>query len=642
LIFGDTSALCADLTARLKSTGNHVVRLVAHEAGSESSAGVWPVNPSNANDVAQTVATALAAALLPCRHAVCLWGTSLPATDTIAAAYQQTISCCTHALHAAQALIRATLPAPPKLWLTTRGAQSAGATTPDVRSAPIWGLGRVLAVEHPEVFGGLIDLEAHGTSAADTEAIFFQISRPDGAEQCAFRRGVRFVPQLIPPSETAETALDWPVDGCHIITGGLGGVGLHIAHWMATQGARRLVLMSRRTIPPRAEWDRIAPHEAMFETVTRIREIEQLGAVVKAVAIDLADEAGLLQAMKSLTAENWLPVYGVIHAAAAIEDRLIPQLDRDAIQASFHAKVLGALHLESCLIDQPLQFFVYCSSVSSLLGQAGQANYAAANAFLDALVDRRRAEGRPALGINWGGWYGAGTAVSAGGRRTIQSLEQRGFLGFLPAQGVAALERLLRRNATHAVVMRVDWGTFRRAYPEGEEPPLLQRLAATAPVSALLAPAKTSRKEESKPRAREQLLTLAPGAARAEFVQQHLMELLASVLRLDAGAIDPTKTVGTLGLDSLMAVEFKNRCEHSFGLSLSATMVWNYPTIAALTKYLSDKLGLGTAPAPESQIAPAFVPAPATTDARAAAVLSDVTDLSEEAALQALLGTRGA
>ena len=180
------------------------------------------------------------------------------------------------------------------------------------------------------------------------------------------------------------------VDGCYLITGGLGGMGLHIAQWLARQGARKLVLLGRTPLPPRSEWEMVERDSRTFNQIASIREIEGIGATVQTAAIDIANQNDVERLLKSLDTEEWMPIYGVVHTAAVADDRLVPNLDIQGLEAAFHPKILGALTLEHCLADQPLQFFVCCSSVGALLGQTGQANYAAANAFLDAFVQRRR------------------------------------------------------------------------------------------------------------------------------------------------------------------------------------------------------------------------------------------------------------
>jgi acyl transferase domain-containing protein/NAD(P)-dependent dehydrogenase (short-subunit alcohol dehydrogenase family)/ubiquinone/menaquinone biosynthesis C-methylase UbiE/acyl carrier protein/ribosomal protein S18 acetylase RimI-like enzyme len=632
LIFGDSSALCSELTKRLESRGNRVIRLVAQAGDMRRSADVWPVDPADADSVAQGVAHALAETSLPCRYALCLWGASL-AAHSDAAAYETMLSCSSAALHAAQSLLRDSATATPPLWMVTRSAQPANGSSPDPRCAPIWGLTRVLAVEHPKSYGGLIDLEASGPLSADVDAIISQVLRPDDADECAFRGGVRFVPTLLPSPQASELRRDWR-GGCYLITGGLGGVGLNIARWMAQQGARRIVLLSRRTLPARAEWDGMDPADVRGEMIARIREIERFGAEVLPIAIDVADQAALRRVVGDLLAQAWGPIRGVVHAAAAIEDRLLTELDRAAIDASFQAKVRGALNLEFCLSGQPLEFLVYCSSVSSLLGQVGQASYSAANACLDALASRARSKGLPALSVLWGGWQGAGMASSGGGLRSIQSLERLGVWGFSAAQATAALGRLLGRETAQAVVTRLDWAGLGR---DASLPPLLRRLAAAAPVASD-EPMMRERAQDSATSMRRKLLALAAGSERGEELQRQLRELLAGVLRLEPAAIDSHTTLGSLGLDSLMAVEFKNRCERSFDLKLSPTLVWSYPTITALAGYFSDKLGFGMSAA-EAPAAVARAPL-AGDDVRAAEVMRDVNELSEQAALQALLGAR--
>jgi len=332
-------------------------------------------------------------------------------------------------------------------------------------------------------------------------------------------------------------------------------------------------------------------------------------------------------------------VRGVVHAAAVAEDRLLPKLDREGFRVSFRPKVFGALMLDHCLNDQPLEFFICCSSVGALLGQTGQANYAAANAFLDAFVHARRARGQPALGVNWGGWYGSGLALSEGGQRTIKGLEMRGVLGFQSSDGVAALNLLLRRNAVQATVVHMDWPRFRQAYPAGEEPPFLSSLATGVRLAA-----PSDELEEVVPAMRsslrEQLLALESGAARRAMLETHLKSLLAAVLKLETEAIDVEKPLGALGLDSLLGFEFKNRCEKSLRLTLSATIVWNYPTIQTLASHLAEKLGVDLAEESAGRVSETGAKKQQIGPAAANKVVESVEQLSEEEVLDALLKGR--
>ncbi len=640
LVFSDNSPVCDAIVRLLMIRGNEVVRIDRGDAFETLGERYYRVDGSRPDQLQRAITAALTAVALPCRYAVCLWGvTSHHESDEIEALYDQAIALSSQALHVAQSLIRSFQTQGPRLWLVTRGAQPPCTTgLPALSTAPLWGVGRVLAVEHPEIWGGMLDLDPTASPDDSARAIIAQVTTPESEDQCSFREGVRFVPRLVPQAKPtiAEIPVAWLADGCYLITGGLGGMGLHIAQWLAKQGARKLVLLGRTPLPPRSQWEMVERNSRAFEQIAVIREIEGHGAVVKTVAIDIANKLDVRQLLKSLQAEGWLPICGVVHTAAVADDQLVPKVDVQSLQLVFRPKVLGALVLEECLADQPLQFFICCSSVGALLGQTGQANYAAANAFLDAFVQRRHTRQQPALGVNWGGWQGAGLAVTPGGRRTLMSLEQRGILSFKSSQGVASLDLLIRRGSLQATVIRMDWARFRQTYPIGEEPPLLVDLAAGVPAPKALVGQKPA---TGVPKAglREQLLALDSGTARRAMLEAVLKDLLAIVLKLDAVAIDGEKSMGALGLDSLMGFELKNRCEQSLGLALSATIVWNYPTVSALARHLADKLGVTLTETPAIAHATETGPVKPASEERVAAVINSVGQLSEDEALNVLL-----
>ena len=527
LLFGDTSPVCDAIARLLTIRGNEVLRIDRGCDFETLGEHRYRVDAARPDQIKQAVDAALAAVSLPCHHAINLWSlTSLKESREIEALYHQTIALCSQALGTAQSLIGIAATRQPRLWLVTRGAQPPYTIgLPALSESSLWGLGRAIAVEHPEIWGGLLDLDPAASPNECAEAILAQVTTPDGEDQCAFRAAVRFVPRLVPQTK-ADLVRDpfvCSADGCYLVTGGLGGMGLHIARWLARQGARKLVLLGRTPLTSRSQWDKVERDSRAFDQIASIREIERLGATVKTAAIDVANKQDIQRLLKSLDAEEWLPIYGIVHAAAVADDRLVPNLDLQSLQAAFQPKILGALTLEDSLAGQPLQFFICCSSVGALLGQAGQANYAAANAFLDAFVQRRRIERQPALGINWGGWYGAGLALTSGGRRTITSLEQRGIFGFQPSQGVAALDLLMRRESTQATVIRMDWSRFRKTYPIGEEPPLLAILAAGRQVPTTVE-AEGSVAGVPKTGLREQLFALDSAAARRAMLEAQLQK----------------------------------------------------------------------------------------------------------------------
>ena len=274
--------------------------------------------------------------------------------------------------------------------------------------------------------------------------------------------------------------LQWRPDCSYLITGGLGDLGLLVAHWMVEQGARRLILLGRTKLPPRASWNSVEAESRLAHQIAAVRELESLGASVHLASVDVADEGQLSAFLHEFRAEGWPPIRGVVHAAGVLHDGLLTQLDAAALNEVLRPKVIGGWLLHRLLKDAPLDFFVLFSSAGSLLGQPGQGNYAAANAFLDALAHHRRAQGQPALSINWGAWGKLGFADTSGGKRLAARLALLGIRSIAPAQALEVLERLLWQDSTQVMAVPVDWRQFRQFYFAGSEPPLLSELARRA------------------------------------------------------------------------------------------------------------------------------------------------------------------
>ena len=266
-----------------------------------------------------------------------------------------------------------------------------GGSPASLLQAPLWGLGRSLALEHPETWGGLVDLDPC-VPAGEAEALVEAIARPGEGTQVAFRAGRWHVPRLARAERLAGTAdgLALRPEGTYLITGGLGSLGLLAARWLAQRGARRLVLLGRRGLPDRALWDGLPPSDASFATVAAVRELEGLGATVIVAAADVADPSQMAALFGQLR-KNLPPIRGVIHAAGVIEPRASRDLDLRSLQAVLRPKVQGTWALHQLTRDLPLDFLVLFSSVSSVWGSARLVDYAAANQFLDAFAHFRRA-----------------------------------------------------------------------------------------------------------------------------------------------------------------------------------------------------------------------------------------------------------
>ena len=364
-------------------------------------------------------------------------------------------------------------------------------------------------------------------------------------------------------------------DGAYLITGGLGALGLAMARALVDAGARHVALLGRR-----------APGE---EARRLIVALEQVGAEVATIQADVAEPGPMATALEALR-RRMPPLRGVIHAAGVLDDATLLRTERSHLRAVMAPKATGAWVLHTLTESDPLDFFVLCSSVSPLLGLAGQAGYAGANAFLDALARYRRSLGRPAVSIGWGPWSDIGLAAARRDRGA--RLEGLGLGSLSPEQGVQAFTSMLGSDRAHQAVMVFDAEAWSIARGGGPDPFL----------GALLRPS-TARTDAGGATLPE-VLRAAPASARLGMLQAHLTARVARILRLEPTRVDAEAPLKSLGLDSLMTLELRNRLEADCGLRLSATLVWNYPTIAALAGHIAEALDL-VSDSPRVEAAPA-------------------------------------
>ncbi len=281
---------------------------------------------------------------------------------------------------------------------------SAESAPPSISQAPVWGLGRVIAQEHPTLSGGSVDLDPDGPLiGASVDQLWQQISQIGSENQVAFRQGHRYVARLArrERSDEPDTALRLRADSTYLIVAGSGDLGLAVAQWMIDRGACRLILLGRTGLPPRSQWREVEVDSRLAHQIDAIRAMEAMGASLSLAAIDVTDELQLSAFLAEFAVEGWPPIRGVVHTAGVLNDGLLSELDAESFTLVLRPKVIGGWLLHQLLANHPLDFFVLFSSASALLGQPGQGNYAAANAFLDTLAHYRRAQGRPALTINW-------------------------------------------------------------------------------------------------------------------------------------------------------------------------------------------------------------------------------------------------
>ena len=380
-------------------------------------------------------------------------------------------------------------------------------------------------------------------------------------------------------------------EATYLVTGGLGGLGLCLARLLARQGAAHLLLIGRSGVSTETQRQAVA-------------ELQGLGTEITVAAADVADAAQLAALLAALPADR--PLRGVVHAAGLLDDALLPEQSVQRFHTVMAPKVAGAWNLHQLTRDRELDFFVLYSSVAALLGTPGQGNYAAANAFLDALAHHRKGLGLPALSLGWGPFADVGLAAAQENRGA--RLAGRGMRLLSPAEGGQLFERLLHSEQTQVAPCPFDAQKWVEFYPEAASSPFLQPLLGE------------QRDQDADAASRGWLAELRarPLAAAREQLAEHVGKQLALVLRRDPRELHADAPFRALGLDSLMGLELRNRLQASTGLALPATTVWTYATPAALTEHLAVSLGLGAAAEPpRSEAAPgqAAVAAPAVASA---------------------------
>ncbi|MEU9510803.1 type I polyketide synthase [Micromonospora sp. NPDC048170] len=458
-----------------------------------------------------------------------------------------------------------------RLWCLTRGAVSTGDGDPlrDVTQSGLWGLGLVAGLEHPQLWGGLVDLPDH-VDATGWDRLARVVTGSGDEDQVAVRPSGMFVRRLVRAAAAApDTAERWRPSGTVLITGGTGALGAHVARWAAANGAAHVVLTSRRG-------DRAAGAAELRE------ELTAQGARVSVVACDVADRDQVAALLARLD-EDPAPLTAVVHAAGAGDVGMIADTDLAAFAGVLDGKVAGALHLDALLGDRPLDAFVLFSSIAGVWGSGGQSAYATGNAFLDALAENRRGRGLTATSVAWGPWADGGMATG----EAQQLLARRGLTAMAPADAVHAMRCAVGLPRAALTVVDVDWAVFAPAYASARPRPLLDDIVeAREAVHALGA----EQPGGAADGLREHLLTLP----RNEQVR-HLVDLVrthaSAVLgHLGTERVKPGRAFKELGFDSLTAVELRNRLTSATGLSLPATLVFDYPNPAVLADNLLDGL----------------------------------------------------
>ncbi|MFI6093890.1 SDR family NAD(P)-dependent oxidoreductase, partial [Streptomyces sp. NPDC051218] len=461
------------------------------------------------------------------------------------------------------------------LWCATRGAVrvSTDDPGPDPDQSAVWGFGRVAALEMPRSWGGLVDLPAEWDDRTGVRlAALLGAAGPE--DQVAIRRtgvlGRRLVESA--PGNGGLTADAWRPAGTVLVTGGTGALGAHTARRLARQGAPHLVLVGRRGPE--------APGAGALAA-----ELTALGSRVTLVACDVTDRAALAEVLAGIPEE--LPLTGVVHAAGTVDDGVIGSLTPDRVADVLHARLAAVRHLDELTAGHELDAFVLFTSFAGVVGNLGQAAYAASNAALDAFAERRRAAGRTATALAWGPW--AGTGVGAGAAAGEQQ-QRTGVTPLQPEEALLSLEAAIAEQRTTVCVAGIDWSRFGPVLEAGRGGRLLDLLPA-APRTAPPAP-------DRQGLGLAERLAGAPQAEQERILVDLVVSRTAAVLGHGTpAAIDPDRQFRDLGTDSVMAVELRNMLDVATGQALPATLAFDHPTPAALATHLRGLLVSDPGPA---------------------------------------------
>ncbi|MGV4989113.1 type I polyketide synthase, partial [Streptomyces sp. NRAIS3] len=494
-----------------------------------------------------------------------------------------------------QALGDAELDTP--LWMATRGAVTTGGADRVTHplQAQVWGAGRVVALEQPRRWGGLVDLPESLDARAQTR-LAAVLAGLDGEDQVAVRASGVLARRLVRtpgPADSTENSGTWRSRGTAVVTGGTGALGPLIARWLTRTGTEHVVLTSRR-----------GPAAPGMAELTE--EIAALGGKLTVAACDAGDRDSIAALLTGLK-DDGETVRTVIHAAAFIELASLAESGLDEFADVLAAKVNGARYFDELLDDADLDAFVLFSSIAGVWGSGDHGAYAASNAYLDALAEERRARGLKASSIAWGVWNVWDPDRLPDGVKPEQ-LQARGLPFIDPDTAFTAMRQVIERDETFVAVADVDWERFVPVFTSAGPRPLL---GGVPEARRVLEPAErpapgTGQAAESVPSSplAQRLAALATPAERDRALLELVRTQAAAVLgHASADEIEPGRAFRDMGFESLTSVELRNRLNTATGLRLPATLLFDHPTPNALVELLREELIGGTAPAQAAPVA---------------------------------------
>jgi acyl transferase domain-containing protein/surfactin synthase thioesterase subunit/acyl carrier protein len=584
IILADANGVGAALACSLEAFGHHAHLVHRSDGFAQQGPRAWTANERDPQGFHRLLAQFAVTEALPCDGVVYLWGLDAPSIDNLTFGGLKSASemMCRGALAILHALVEMRSKHPMgRLWFVTTNTQNPASRWPvDPVQAPLWGLGRTIAIEHPGLWGGLIDMQ-RGSRSFDVDLLVEELLDTDGETQIVLStHGRRYVPRLVEQC-LAELPARPPAIRAHatyLVTGGLGMLGHNVARWLIAKGAKHLVLTGRHASPEVAK--------GLFN------DIELKAADIHVVAADMGSEEDVKRLLQTI--KKYPPLRGVVHSAGVLDDGILAQLDWDRFAPLLEPRVYGGFLLHEHTKSLELDFFILKSSLLSLLGSAGQANYTASSTFLDSLALHRRAAGLPAMAINWCAWSEGGLATLSGARGEAM-LSSWGMKFVSPDRGIRLFDQMMRRDVDQVAVVDADWLTFVGKVGRSRFLSELVNTAVEPRKPALVALASTAaHKANSKP---------------SEQLSRRLHQLIKEELGF-VEEIDPDLPLNEIGLDSLMSISLSNSLEREFGIPVPIAQLIRGPTINQLVASVFSDWDKRPSPAPSepAEAAPAGMP----------------------------------
>lgn len=573
----------------LRQSGEQCVMIYQGDQYQALGKNKYQINPSNPEDYEKIFQESFENNPA-CRGIIHLWSTEIPPLNDNgnSALEKAEISGPLSLLSILHAVVKLNLRSTPRLWILTRGAQYIEGDPVEsiaVAQSPIWGLSRVMGhQEHQNLWGGIIDLDP---AVPDSEAkmIFDVIWNSSDEDEFVFRGEQCFVARIVSCNNlTVPLPASFRADCSYLITGGLGSLGLEVARWMVKNGARHLILMGRSKLLDRKQWGSIKKGDHQEEVINAIRELESMGAHCHLASADVESKEQLAEFLQEYQRNAWPSVRGVIHSAGVSRPQLLMNMDATEFKSVLRPKMFGSWNLHKLFEKEPLDFFIMFSSVASLVTSPGQANYAAGNAFLDMLVQYRRAMGLPALSINWGPWGEIGMATKV--EELKEYFDRRGMYPMTTERGIEALAYVIGQNLPQVLIGNFEWPIVKeKNYPMGISPTLITEVVTQANNGI----EKTEEMQEKQTNFLDDIWLSADPTKRKMLLAIYFQDILAKVLRLTVdqqNKLSVDQPLNYFGLDSMMAIELKNLIDRNLGVSVAVVDLLN----GSSAEQLADKV----------------------------------------------------